>query len=221
MNTKFCNCCKKNKSKDQYPKDKSKSDGLHSNCKQCKSKQHKIWKEQNREEYLRKKREYQQNHKDKENLRAKIWAKNHPERIKELKKCWQTKNQSKITQKKKELRNNSPIHALRHNMRNWIRSSLKTKSQNKDKRTIQYLGCSWSDFKSHIENQFINGMNWDNYGFNGWHIDHIIPLSSANNQKELEKLFHYTNCQPLWAADNISKGGRIQPTLYCSNIHNS
>ena len=69
MNTIFCNCCKKNKCKDQYPKDKSKSDGLHSNCKQCKSKQHKIWKEQNREEYLRKKREYQQNHKDKENLK--------------------------------------------------------------------------------------------------------------------------------------------------------
>jgi hypothetical protein len=214
MNTKFCNCCKKNKNKDQYPKDKSKSDGLHSNCKQCKSQQYKIWKEQNREECLRKKREYQQNHKDKENLRAKIWAKNHPERIKELKKCWQTKNQSKITQKKKELRNTSPIHALRHNMRNRIRSSLKNKSQNKDKRTIQYLGCSWDHFKLHIESQFVYGMNWDNYGFNGWHIDHIMPLSSANNQKELEKLFHYTNCQPLWAADNISKGGRIPSALY-------
>jgi hypothetical protein len=51
-------------------------------------------------------------------------------------------------------------------------------------------------------------MNWDNYSFRGWHIDHIIPLTSAKNEEELIKLCHYTNLQPLWAKDNLSKGGR-------------
>ena len=52
-------------------------------------------------------------------------------------------------------------------------------------------------------------MSWDNYGLHGWHIDHIIPISSAKTEEELYKLFYYTNLQPLWAIDNIKKGNKI------------
>ena len=47
-------------------------------------------------------------------------------------------------------------------------------------------------------------MSWDNYGNNGWHIDHIIPLSLVNKYS-IEKLTHYTNLQPLWVIDNRRK----------------
>jgi len=58
-----------------------------------------------------------------------------------------------------------------------------------------------------MEAKFVDGMNWDNIG--EWHIDHIIPLSSAETEQEIIKLCHYTNLQPLWAFDNISKGNRL------------
>ncbi len=52
-------------------------------------------------------------------------------------------------------------------------------------------------------------MSWDNHTKYGWHIDHIIPLASAKTEEELKSLCHYTNLQPLWAKENLSKGAKI------------
>lgn len=54
-------------------------------------------------------------------------------------------------------------------------------------------------------------MSWDNYGYRGWHIDHIKPCSSFNlsDIKEQKKCFHYSNMQPLWWKDNIAKSNKV------------
>ena len=65
------------------------------------------------------------------------------------------------------------------------------------------LGCTYVEFHVYIENKFEPWMTWDNRGlYNGelnygWDIDHIIPVSSAQTEEELIKLFHHTNLQPL------------------------
>jgi len=58
-----------------------------------------------------------------------------------------------------------------------------------------------------IESKFTDNMTWENHG--KWHIDHIVPISSAITMAELEKLFHYSNLQPLWAKDNLAKSDKI------------
>lgn len=73
--------------------------------------------------------------------------------------------------------------------------------------TEDILGCSIEDFRKYIENKFQKGMTLKNYG--QWHLDHIIPISLATTEEEVIKLCHYTNFQPLWAYDNMSKGNRI------------
>ena len=78
-----------------------------------------------------------------------------------------------------------------------------------DKSSIDILGCTINDFKTHIENNFKDGMTWDNYSYYGWHIDHIIPLSSANSDEELMKLCHFTNLQPLWYLENLKKSNKL------------
>lgn len=72
---------------------------------------------------------------------------------------------------------------------------------------VKDLGCTITEFKSYLESKFQTGMSWDNYGLYGWHIDHIKPLSSfdLNDHKQVLEACHYTNLQPLWAKDNLSK----------------
>ena len=62
-------------------------------------------------------------------------------------------------------------------------------------------------FKKKIEKKFIEGMSWDNHG--EWHIDHITPISYANTEEDVLKLNHFSNFQPLWEFDNLSKGNRF------------
>ena len=61
--------------------------------------------------------------------------------------------------------------------------------------------------RKHIEKQFKEGMTWKNQG--KWHIDHIKPCCKFNllDKEEQKKCFHYTNLQPLWSQENLSKGG--------------
>lgn len=109
---------------------------------------------------------------------------------------------------KRNRRLKDPIYKLTDNVRARLTDYLKTTGITKSKRTFDIVGCSPPELKEHISNQFIDGMSWDNYGYYGWHIDHITPLSSAKTEEEIYKLAHYTNLQPLWAEDNLSKGDR-------------
>jgi hypothetical protein len=92
---------------------------------------------------------------------------------------------------------------LRSRLSNALRGLLKTAS------CISELGCSLEDFKIYIESKFLEGMTWENYGLRGWHIDHIKPLASfdLSDPEQLKQACHYTNLQPLWAIDNLKKGG--------------
>jgi hypothetical protein len=60
--------------------------------------------------------------------------------------------------------------------------------------------------KAYLEAKFKPGMSWDNYG--EWHIDHIIPLNDfeLTIREQFLDAVHYTNLQPLWKAENLSKG---------------
>ena len=71
------------------------------------------------------------------------------------------------------------------------------------------LAVNCFQLKDHLEKQFTSGMNWNNNTLHGWHVDHIIPLSSAKTLDDVERLCHYTNLQPLWAKDNILKSDKI------------
>ena len=73
--------------------------------------------------------------------------------------------------------------------------------------TEELLGCSFQEFIKHIENQFEEGMNWENWAIDGWHVDHYYPCKDFDLAKpeEQKRCFHYTNQRPLWAKENTSR----------------
>ena len=77
----------------------------------------------------------------------------------------------------------------------------------KKEHTEELLQCSLEFFIQYIQEKFTEGMTLENYG--QWHLDHIIPLATAKTREDVVRLNHYTNFQPLWAKDNLSKGAKI------------
>jgi len=103
---------------------------------------------------------------------------------------------------------NDSIYRLKCKIKKMINKKFKDIKSNKDKNTIEILGCSFEYLILYIESKFESWMNWENKGlyngqFNyGWDIDHIIPISSAKNEDDIMRLNHYTNLQPLCSKVN-------------------
>jgi len=85
------------------------------------------------------------------------------------------------------------------------------RSKPKKGSAVNDLGCSIEILRQWLESKFKPGMAWDNYGRDSWHVDHVIPLAAFDltDQYQFKLACHYTNLQPLWAAENHSKGSRI------------
>jgi len=104
---------------------------------------------------------------------------------------------------------------LKRSLRGRLWKALKGKR--KPASVTRSMSCSIPKLRLYLESKFYNRketnekMTWENYSYTGWHLDHIIPLSSFDltNKEEFLKAAHYTNLQPLWAEDNYSKGSKI------------
>ena len=119
---------------------------------------------------------------------------------------------SKMVKYQAKRRKSDPLFRAKANLRTRINDAYKGSFWTKNSRNQKVMGCDYKTAFSHLESLFKDGMSWDNYG--EWHIDHIIPLCSATTVEELEALCHYTNLQPLWAEENILKGGKMPDELF-------
>ena len=202
-NKKKCSICENYKEFEDYQKCTSCTNGLTTHCKKCDievSKKYRdsipddIKKKRKREEYLRNREGYLR--------RSKEYAQNNKEHVT----LWRREHERNIKYK------NPSLHLTRN-----IRALIKTtftrgivKDIIKAKKTVGILGCTFEEFKNHIESQFESWMNWDNYGnvcevleYNcSWDLDHILPVSLAQTEEDIYLLNHWSNFQPLCSLKN-------------------
>lgn len=98
----------------------------------------------------------------------------------------------------------SPEGRLKRRVMSRIWSAMNSQSVNA-RGTFSAVGCSIQELRAHIEKQFTPGMTWANYG--EWHVDHIRPCASfdLSDPEQFLACFNWSNLQPLWAAENLSK----------------
>lgn len=214
---KTCKSCGDEKPIDSFHVDSKSRDGRHASCKRCRKKYTDKYNSQNRDRINARQREYNKIPTVRD--RHKIWCSQYyqenKESISKRKTEWVENNRDKVRESSKKSQRRAlkdPVKAEKHRMRSRIAMAVSSNGFRNKPKTEKLIGCSWVDFLAHIESLFRDGMSWDNRHL--WHIDHIVPLDSAQTIEEMSALCHYTNLQPLWARDNLSKGARVDHCSY-------
>jgi hypothetical protein len=169
----------------------------------------KKYRKNNKELLNKRMREWYKKNKKKRKLWVMAYTENNKEKVKQWKKTWYDKKGKEYARNYTRERNKQDCtFRLKNRIRTRIWDVLSGRIKKFSTRVlldVPNLEFLWQ----HLETQFQPGMTRENYGL--WHVDHIIPCVSFDltDPEEQAKCFHYTNLQPLWAFDNISKGAKI------------
>ena len=224
---KLCTKCKKElpATAEYYFKEPKGKHGLRSKCKQCLNEARKECRAKNREMHLANQRRYyhKTSEKRREEMRKYYWSNpekscervrnwnaNNPERARENNKKWVKDNPDKARanwNRQDEKRRENPTWVLSNRISRAIGKSIKSGKNGHYWESL--VGYTREEIMLHLEEKFQTGMSWNNHG--SWHIDHIRAISSFNfsspDEDEFKECWSLKNLQPLWAQDNLKKGG--------------
>lgn len=207
---KVCTHCHESKDESEFNARKALKDGLRSTCRTCDSVCRKGYKKATKEEQ----REYYRANRELMLDKQKRYAETHADIVRERRRRHRKANKTVLNHKQNEYYKERRKHDLQFKLKTGLRTRLNIaiKGAQKGGSAIRDLGCSMDEFKRYIESKFMPGMNWDNWGHGKgkWNLDHIVPLSwfDLTNAEQFKTAAHFTNYQPLWHFDNLSKKDR-------------
>ena len=181
-----------------FCKDKSKKDGLESNCKKCMKAKDAAYHANNKESIKARKAEYHA----RPEIKARMRAQQAEYRA-------QPENKARKNQRYRARYHSDPAYRMGRNVSRSIYQALKANGWTKGGSTFDYLPYSPEGLAEHLEKQFDEHMTWDNHG-TYWHIDHIRPHASFKydslDHPDFQKCWALENLRPLKASENMSKG---------------
>ena len=173
----------------------------------------KVYREKNKEKIRERqkiahKKHYEAN-KEKIQAAHKVYDELNKDKIKKRTQEYYKKNRRKILDRNESYHQNKLKSNTQYRLAYILRCRLRTALNKKYKagHAVKDLGCSITELKIYLESKFQAGMSWENHSQTGWHIDHIKPLShfDLSDRDQFLQACHYTNLQPLWAKDNLTK----------------
>ena len=184
--TKYCSKCKKTKNISEFYKDnKNLKYGLRCYCKSCCRLQYINWKKDNPDRWKEIQRNWHKTDKGKKSRRENVYRKMHSDKRYKLK------------------------HSVSRLMWQYLRRRLLGKQR---KSVFNILPYTLEDLMKHLESNFSPGMTWDNYGKNGWSIDHTKADSKfkycSTDDIGFKNSWKLENLKPMWYIENCSKGAK-------------
>lgn len=190
------------------------------NCLECDRNQKALERQRDPERVRANERRTAAKHRESKLRSVQKWRERNPERLKAYSQAhrlryrtdseFRAQSQAVYNRHAQHQRDKKTNRAISLNLRNRIHCALSRAGALKQCSMRGLAGCTVDQLREHLQTQFIDGMSWENYGRNGWHIDHIRPCASFDlaDPGQQRTCFHYSNLQPLWAAENIRKGAR-------------
>lgn len=196
-----------------FSRNKAKADGYQSWCKLCRKEHDAVFYQENKIHLLSTHANYKLNSASVVKSAQHLYYQTNKENILNKQRQRYTENKAafRVVQNRSEQKRllANPEFRLKKRLRIRLHSALK--NSQKSGSAVKDLGCTIPELKMLLEQKWQQGMTWDNWTRDGWHIDHIKPLASFNleDREQFLEAVHYTNLQPLWATDNISKSDHI------------
>lgn len=133
--------------------------------------------------------------------------KNSKEHLEKLSLRWSGEKNPKWQQDREALKLRQKLRSKCHFL---VKRTLSHLGGEKSGNSSSILGYSPDDLKIHIENLWKPGMTWQNYGYRGWHIDHVKPVCAFSPNTDPAIVNSLENLQPLWCHENLSKGSTFE-----------
>ena len=188
MLSKLCRKCGETKLLSDFPKDKNRSDGLHSNCKACRANHAVEWERKNaqrRSEYKKHLRKTNPEFAERARRYSQAYREADRERARAIVRAYQARNPHTVVQSKANRRSRAKI-------------------------ATPMWGGDEFDMLVKAEAAQLARKRKEFTGFD-WHVDHIEPLQG----KLVSGLHIWNNLQVIPASVNIAKGNRRMEGVLC------
>jgi len=203
---KVCARCHQEKPAAAFNRCKTGRGGLHNHCRECQRDVKRRWYEA---------------HIDSERAKAVAYGKTG--RAREQRKRAYDQNRGRLLEKNRGRRRADGARAKANTARNRkyhqdesFRAAVNMRKKLRllligvlrPQQAIGLVGATLKQLRRHLEEQFAPGMSWGNYGYRGWHIDHIKPcgLFDLRDAEQRQLCFHWSNLRPTWWTENIGRG---------------
>ena len=202
MKTKICRDCKIKKMSDEFRKNSKQ-------CRKCEA----LYKKEYYQKTKEHKKQYSKNYRNTHLDLYQNYRNEHKDEMKIYNQNYYKCNKQKIINlnieyaKKRE--KEDLLYKFKKQIRKAIYNSFYRLKYYKIDKTEKIVGINVNNLIEYLLKTYKNnyGYEWD--GKEKVHIDHIIPLSIAQTEKEVIKLCHYTNLQLLKEKDNLEKSSKL------------
>ncbi len=192
---------------EHFPRSSKSRDGLHSWCKACIAAHARAWRTTHKQKVAAYNSVYRNAHKEEAAAASRLRGQTHKERIALVSRMWHQRNKERTAAYVRQRCRANPVLRLSKAISLGMWASLRARKAGRHWEGL--VGYTLAELMHHLEAQFQPGMTWENYGREGWTIDHVKPQAAFHYQSPDDPGFRecwaLSNLQPLWAADNFRK----------------